>query len=225
MPAIVDYCRGMGLIRLFDEGRDTIRRPRLTPFGRAVLSSDRFLKEPLTQWIAHFHLCSAISGAEVWYQTFVGSAAYLGNEFRREALENHLAAVLSSKARGLIGPLIRMYEDDASFSTCGALAEADGLIRRRAAPVDNKMAGGYGAWIVQLIGDHFPDSQQVSAAELESRAAWRTISGWGISESPRVLELVERKGVVQVDRHMNPWLIQMKVSADSAWASMYDVMI
>lgn len=70
VPAIIDYCRGMGLIRLTGSNRTSIKKPDLTPFGRIVLLEDPFLKLNITQWVAHLNLCSPLCGAEVWYQTF-----------------------------------------------------------------------------------------------------------------------------------------------------------
>jgi hypothetical protein len=40
VPAILDYCRGMGLIRLTGQERSAIKKPELTPFGRVVLLED-----------------------------------------------------------------------------------------------------------------------------------------------------------------------------------------
>ena len=40
VPAILDYCRGMGLIRLAVHDRSSIKNPDLTPFGRIVLLED-----------------------------------------------------------------------------------------------------------------------------------------------------------------------------------------
>ena len=57
VPAILDYGRGMGLLKLPDSSaRSSSKEPVLTSFGRAVLQEDRFLKCEITQWIAHFNM-------------------------------------------------------------------------------------------------------------------------------------------------------------------------
>jgi hypothetical protein len=38
----------------------------------------------------------------------------------------------------------------------------------------------------------------------------------------RALELVERKGIVEVDRHMEPWLLRPAMPAALAWKRIYD---
>jgi hypothetical protein len=221
-PAILDYCRGMGLIRLLGEDRSAVKRPELTPFGRVVLLEDPYLKVNVTQWLAHIALCSSTSGADAWYQTFFAGTHCLGMSFSRAALETHLSAVYGVDRAGLIGPLVGMYEDDAAFRTCGALSELSGNISRKPAPLDDMFGNAYGAWIISLICEHFPRNRQVTTSELDSRAGWRTIPGWDLGTHQRVLELIERKGILDVDRHMDPWLLQPKLAPEAAWKRIYD---
>lgn len=226
VPAILDYCRGMGLIRLIGNGRSAVKRPELTPFGRIVFLEDPHLKERITQWIAHFNLCSVLAGAETWYQIFFVGSQALGMRFHRSRLEEHLSLVYNCNSRGVIGPVIRMYEDDAAFRACGVLyEEMDSVVVRRPAPINDECGFAYGAWMLQLIADHFPKANQITLAELDHKAGWKTIPGWNIDESHRAIDLIERKGVVAVDRQMNPWIIRPRSTAEEAWGRMYDDLI
>jgi hypothetical protein len=87
------------------------------------------------------------------------------------------------------------------------------------------MAIGYGAWIVQLIADHAPKSTQVTVTELESKAGWRTIPGWSIAQSQQVLAMIERKGIIIVDRLMEPWIVQKAANESTIWKKIYDDLI
>lgn len=222
VPATLDYCRGMGLISLRGQERSAVKKPELTPFGRSVLLEDPYLKSGLSQWVAHLNLCGPLIGADVWYQVFFRGMQSLGMTFERSRLELHLSLVYGVDRAGLIGPLIGMYQDDAAFSACGALSESAASIIRKPAPINDEYGYAYGAWMLQLLADHFPNQGQISITDLDARAGWRTIPGWDVSSHHRVLALVERKGMIEVDRHMEPWLIRPRTSAESAWKSMYD---
>jgi hypothetical protein len=222
VPAILSYCRGMGLITLTGPERSAVKKPELTPFGRIVLLEDPFLKLGVSQWIAHLHLCGPITGADVWYQTFFAGTQSLGMAFDRAKLDGHLSLIYGTEKSGLIGPMIGMYEDDAAFKTCGALTEESGTVKRKMAPVTEEMALGYGAWVLQLMSTHFPRLRQIPITDLDLAAGWRTIPGWDISNLQRVLELMVRKGAVTVDRHMEPWLIAPANDAEQAWRRIYD---
>ena len=222
VPAILDYCRGMGLIRLTGQERSSIKKPDLTSLGRIVLLEDPYLKASVTQWIAHFNLCGSVTGADVWYHTFFAGTQALGMNFSRAKLEAHLSVIYGVEKSGLIGPLVGTYEDDAAFKMCGVLSDTKGAIVRRPAPIADELGLGYCAWMLQLMGDHFPKRRQISITDLDAIAGWRTIPGWDVSSLQRALELVERKGLIEVDRHMEPWLLVPKVGPDDAWKHIYD---
>ncbi|MDD5678853.1 MAG: hypothetical protein PHW60_12825 [Kiritimatiellae bacterium] len=225
VPAIMDYCRGMGLIRLVGPERSSLKKPDLTPFGRIVLLEDPYLKTSVSQWIAHFNLCAPLTGADVWYHTFFAGTQGLGLQFSRAKLEEYLSVIYGVDKSGIIGPLIGTYEDEAAFKACGALSETDGVIVRKPAPISDELGLGYGAWILQLIAEHFPKQGQVSITELDTVAGWRTIPGWDITYLQRALNLVERKDLIEVDRHMEPWLMLPKYSPDETWKRIYNDML
>lgn len=226
VPAILDYCRGMGLILMASGSeRNSIKVPVLTSLGRIILLEDPFLKSHVSQWLSHFNLCSSRTGADVWYQVFFPGVQVLGPQFERSQLESHLKMVYGSTSNKIIGPIVGMYEDEAAFKVCGALFESNGLIYRKPAPVLDEMGRGYGAWILQLIFDYFPSQQQVSVTDLEKVAGWKTISGWSISSALNLLEILEKKGILTVDRHMDPWLIQPIMNVEDAWRNVFADMI
>ena len=222
VPAILDYCRGMGLVQLAGRDRSAVKKPELTSLGRCVLLEDPYLKTGISQWIAHFNLCGPLTGADVWFHTFFEGAASLGMGFEREKLETHLQLIYGSEKSGLIGPMVGMYEDEASFNVCAVLTESAGHITRKPAPTSEEFAYAYGAWLLQLMKTHFPKTRQLSVTELDAKAGWRTIPGWDIGSHQRVLELIERKGLIEVDRHMRPWLIRSASEVDKAWKCIYD---
>lgn len=221
VSATLNYCRGMGLVQL---GKAAIgaKKPELTALGRVMLLEDPYLKTGISQWIAHFHLCNPVSGADVWYHTFFDGLPALGMNFEREKLDAYLCVIYRVEKAGLIGPMIGMYEDEASFRVCGALSESAGQVSRKPAPVNDEFGYAYGAWLLQLMADHFPKASQVPVTELNTKAGWRSIPGWDIGNHQRVLQLVERKGQIEVDRHMQPWLVRRTAEVDATWKRIYD---
>jgi hypothetical protein len=217
----LDYCRGMGLITI-PETRSAIKSPELTPFGRIVMLEDPFLKESLTQWLAHFHLCDINNGAEMWFQMFNKGGTRLGLEFSRDTLEEWLAFTSNVPKGGLIGPLVRMYEDDAAFKNCGVLAENNGIINRKIAPINNTMALGYGVWLIALMESIAKPGSQLTTTEIEEKCGWISISGWSPMEIVNVLNLIENKGLLSVDRQMNPWILKAKDSAANFWRRIFE---
>lgn len=221
---ILDYCRGMGLLTI-PKGRSAVKKPVLTPFGRSVLLDDPYLKAEITQWIAHLNLCREEGGAEIWYQTFLNGSARLGPSFEREGLENWLATVCEAKPGGLIGPLITMYQEDASFAKCGAISEDGKQIVRRTMPIRTESAWGYAAWILLVMDGIVRQGEQVTIPQVEKACGLRTLTGWSLADTERVLLLVENKGAISVDRHMQPWILRARIPSTEGWRFFYSDMI
>jgi len=215
-----DYCLGMGLVRL-EKSEENIRTLNLTPFGRIVYLSDRYFKDPLTQWIAHLRLCDPLQGAEVWYQTFHASFQVLGSNFSRDNLNGWLCTTMNVPRQNVIGPLISMYASEASFSLCGAIRASGSELERRKAPIDPAFAYGYVAWLVSALERNANKQAQISVSELEAYCGFRSLTGWTLGESQEVLALLERKGLAVVDRHMHPWSVSFRSSSDLQWGDLY----
>lgn len=225
VPAILDYCRGMGLISLNNNLRSAKKEPQLTPFGRSVYLEDPYLKEKVTQWIAHFNLCRISNGADLWFHIFCNGRQTLGMSFTRAELEKYLSVTYNSNTNRLIGPIIRMYEENAAFKNCGVLSNKSGIISREPAPVSEEFVFAYGAWLLQLISNHFPLTNQITISDLESRTGFKSISGWNSDNQKQVLKLIENKGLITIDRQMQPWAIQAKADVVETWNKIYDDLI
>lgn len=220
---IIAYCSGMGLLR-YQKTNQTYTFS-LTPFGRAVLKEDPVLSEPVTQWLAHLQLCHPKTGADLWYNIFVEGAEKLGMDFRRQELDKYLRTVYATERSNLIGPVINTYGDEAAFKGAGVLTESKDLIHRAVAPRSVESRRGYAAWLAQLLADFFPDPRNIPVTEWENACGWKRATGWHPSTAADILTDAEQLGVLTVDRHMQPWLVDLRLSPDEVWPTIYDEML
>ncbi len=219
-----DYCRGMGLVSLVTPAvKDANPTLTLTPFGRAVFLEDKFFKEPFTQWLSHLHLCNEWRGADTWFFLFCESAPVFGNRAVADDVMKWLSPLIGGKdPETAVSPTLRMYADEASFARCGAIIRDKVNLVRSSAPVRPEYAIGYAAWLAECMELAGRGNGQVSVDELEAQAGFRRISGWSQSEAQDVLDLLERKRLVEVDRHMRPWLVRFLHSSSALWNRLYE---
>lgn len=215
-----EYCMGMGLVRV-DE-MDENEALQLTTFGRTVLLEDKFFREPVTQWLAHLNLCDKVTGADIWYRTFWESSSVLGEEFTKDRLNEWLCTVLKISKQNILGPTLRMYEDETSFGACGAVLTSGEMIRRKKPPRESSFSFGYAAWFANAIERAERAGAQITVDELEDLCGFRSVTHWNLQESQELLAILEQKGLISVDRQMRPWIICMKHSAESLWKRLYE---
>ncbi len=219
-----DYCRGMGLVSLVKPATKGANPTlALTPFGRAVFLEDKFFKEPFTQWLAHLFLCNEWSGAETWFYLFCESTSVFGVRFPYEDALKWMAPQFGGKdPEAALSPTIRMYEDEASFGACAAIAHVRDELVRATTPIREEYAVGYAAWLSTCMERVGRGEGQVSVSELEEQAGFKRITCWSLADSQRVLELLERKRLVEVDRHMHPWIVRFLFPSAVLWTRLYE---
>jgi hypothetical protein len=222
VPAMLDYCTGMGLLSVEKGSQAGKKFPKLTDFGRTVLLEDANLTEELTQWMAHLLLCRRYGGAEVWHLSFGVSYDVLGIEFSEEGLEEYLTGILGRRKRSLIGPMIRMYDEPASFKKAGTIAHENKTLRRMPAPILSGFGNGYAASLLSLWEGHFPKERQVTLADFEAETYWQRICGWNDRQYLQILEILESNGAIVLDKQMRPWVLTRRAESQNYWRTLYD---
>ena len=222
VPAMLDYCRGMGLLTV-ERGKEAGQKcPRLTDFGRTVLLEDANLTEELTQWMAHLMLCRRQGGAEVWHLSFGASSDILGMNFTEAALEDYLTGLLGKRKRSPIGPMLRMYAEPACFKKAGAILSQNRELRRHSAPLLSGFANGYAALLLGLWETHFPKDRQVTLRDFEKESYFQRMAGWNERQSTQILDMLESCGAITLDKQMRPWILSRRAESQNYWRTLYD---
>lgn len=221
VPAILDYAQGMGLIEVSEGARKGAKRPVLTALGRTVYSEDRFLGESIVQWLVHMNLCRPDIGASAWNSVFALGRSTLGSMFTLTQTETYLQGIYGP-GRDRIGPLFSAYTEDAALGRAGVLMLKGEEIFRKRAPLSDNYASAYSAYILELMKSFFPGQGQVAVSDLQRETLWFDIGLWGTAEVERLLIIIERKGYLSIDKHMQPWIIEKKADADEVWPRIWD---
>ena len=106
---------------------------------------------------------------------------------------------------------------------CAALTENGKQITCRPCQSAQSLQGC--SWLLSAVERIASQGEQVTMPQIEKACGWQILTTWSSEESERALSLAERKGVISVDRHMQPWILKAKVAAAEAWRLIYSDMI
>jgi len=201
----MNYAKGMGLLEV-SRGETCRWRLQLSPLGRIVLTEDQFMSEGFTQWVLHLQLCRRSGGAEAWYAIFAESTLELGRSFTEEALKTFLLGRYGKRSN-MIGPVVRMYSSEPSFSACGALTERGDRIERRATPCETTHFPGYHYIFFSLWDDFFAGVQQVDLEHFERQTRLFATMGWNVPQINRFLDNLADEGLAKIDRQTGHALV------------------
>lgn len=224
VPAILDYAVGMGLIELRNEPNNSIKRPKLTNFGRIVFLEDPYLGESLTQWLAHMNLCRPDIGAKAWHELFGKGKSKLGSSFTTVQLETYLQRTFGP-GNNRTGPLLRMYLDDASFKRAKVLIQEESKIIRKPAPITPAYVLAYTAYLLLLFETFFQNEFQITIDDLNQKTLWFDICCWGNTEITHIFDSIAGTGYLEVDRQMHPWILERKYKSSAVWHRVYKELV
>ncbi|HHV08313.1 MAG TPA: DUF4007 family protein [Firmicutes bacterium] len=217
MPAILEYCKGMGLLTVEPGTKRKYKKPVLTPFGEAVYLNDRLLGEEMTQWLAHLNLCRPDIGALIWNMVFVKGIKVLGYSFSSNQLENYLISHFGEGAKSRTGPLLSVYTDDAALGRAKILQVDGGSVILNKAPITSTWETAYSAIILELLQTFFPGQFQVTITDFATKTGLFEMCLWQENDVETMLSFVERKGFISIDRQIRPWIIEKKASCEDVW--------
>jgi hypothetical protein len=215
----INYAKGMGLIDV-SRGKVSRWQLKLTPLGDLIFAEDQYIREGFTQWVLHLQLCRRNVGAEAWYTVFGDSSLALGKVFSEESLKLFLINKYG-KRFNLLGPLVRMYNSEASFIACGALVEDGGLIKRNPAPCVKTHFPGYYYVFSALWDDFFNGEQQVSYEDYERTTHFFATTSWDVAQINRFIDHLADEGLVKIDRQTGNAMILRLGSTEAALKNFY----
>lgn len=181
------------------------------------------LSEPVTQWMAHLHLCLPDDGAKAWHLVFAQGRNVLGSRFTTEELEHYLVREFGS-GRDRTGPLLRTYLRDQALGRARVLELEGNTVRRHKAPLSDVYAAAYAAFATMLMEKAFGASSQVAVTALEEKTRWLSVCLWNSGDVDTALSLMERTGFVSIDRQIRPYLIEKKSDSVFLWPKIYENM-
>lgn len=223
VPAIIKYAQGMGLIELASIKGSRNKKPLLTPLGKIVYMEDKFLGEPMVQWLVHMNLCRSDIGAEAWHVAFARGRHILGASFLRNQLQNFLIDAFGA-GKDRIGPMLQTYTEDAALARAGVLALEGEKIIRKKAPLLDAWVIPYAAYILDLLEVFFPGQNQVTFSDFNTITYWFDICLWSMLDVELILTQVEHRGYISIDRQMQPWIIEKRKAAADVWPHIFDDM-
>lgn len=217
-PTIL-YAKGMGLIEV-SRGQVGRWNLRLSPLGGTILAEDPFLSEGFTQWILHLLLCRRRGGADAWHTVFAEGRLALGKVFDEAALKAFLVARYGKRSNA-VGPLLRMYATEASFSACGALGGEGKRLEYRPAPDDATFFPGYRYLFLTGWDACFDGIQQVALEDFERQTHLFTVMGWDAGQVNRFVDRLADDRLVRVDRQTGGAMVLRACGSDGLLEEIY----
>jgi len=216
----IRYSVAMQLIRSEKNNKKYILE--LSDIGKLIFLEDPYLSEDLSLWWLHLNLCNKYSGAETWYQTFIGSTRVLGEEFNKNGLDAFLNSKMNSAINNVSGAMLRMYDELASFKSIRALEKKENnIIKRNSAPLNNSYIVLYAYLVLKEWEYLFPNRDQLTLEEFNLSQFFELLF-WDKFKIHECLEMLSNKEFIRFDLSLGKPVLQKLRSSFDILSSIYE---
>lgn len=210
----IDYLSGMGLLDYVYINKEY--QVNLTRFGKSVIIEDPQMSMHLTQWLCHAFMCDLKYGNYSWI-------AFFNNWNKMENRDIDLISEKFNIDKVKFTPLINMYCKEECYGYSKIIKNISGTNKymRSSAPLINEYLPAYGAFLIYLLKEYFPQKEQVSIFDFENITGFSNRFGWDISESEQLYSELTSLGYIKINALLSPKCIQGLVNLDYAWNEIY----
>jgi hypothetical protein len=201
--AMPRYCQGAGLLNHKNE---------LTSFGSRVVQSDRYLEQPETMWLCHYHLAASDGpGPEFWH-TLVSDYVIAGDELKTTQLgevlkkisEDNGSAIADRTAQTAASVFLGTYSREDCFGRLGILEarEAGSYLVKEVEPPSPLV---FGFAVDDYWRRHLPDQTSVWIDEFNKSGGPAQTLLMGQGQINHAMRELSRMGIASVQLTQPPY--------------------
>jgi len=202
----IEYAKYMGLLNYELEASNF--QLSLTTLGKCILEEDPGFMEELTLLICHGMLLRPTKGASVWSKTFLEVFPKYNDSISVEQCILELEKFYGDKIKQKnFAPFLSSYEDIFECFNIFTLDKTrSNIIFQNKLPINKDYIFVYAFLILAYWKEKFFEQNEISADEFELLYI-SNVFRWTKEETYSVLEMLNDKNIIRLNRQMSPYTI------------------
>ena len=216
----IEYCKFMGLIDYEKKDVNTYIL-KITPLGKIVLEEDPGIRENLTILLLNSMLLRDIEGAPIWDSMFGKILPKYHGRISIDDAIKELNIIYENKiTKKNFAPFLNSYEDMFSPLNYFNRTSSDDIELTYLPKVDSDFVYLYCFILFIYWDESFKDRLEITANEFSELNFGHKLNS-DIQTEYKILELINEKGLIRLNRQMNPYTIMRLASKDELMHNLY----
>lgn len=196
----IEYMKYMNLINYTKESN--FYTIKTTSLGDVVLREDPYLSEKITLLMLNYFLTSKLFGAEMWYKVL----REIPYEYGRNVSVNIVMKDIESyyKKNVKMGALNSTYINEYSFNEINIVDIDKENYRFKGIKYNYEEIYMYAYTLIKEVEYLDNERKEFTINEIVDDLKWNLGFGWTKDEAYNVLEQFENKGIVKINKQLNP---------------------
>lgn len=196
----IEYMKYMDLIDYKKESNlYTIRK---TPLGELVSREDEYLSERITLLMLNYFLTSKSFGAEMWYKILREMPYKYGRNISMNIVMKEMESYYKKKVK--MGALNSTYINEYSFNEINIVDIDKENYSFKSIKYNYEEIYMYAYTLIKELEYLDSERKEFTINEIVDDLKWNLGFGWTKDEAYNVLEQLENKGIVKINKQLNP---------------------
>lgn len=213
----INYAKYMGLIDVDREnGKINLKKTKL---GNMVSIEDPGLQEELTILLCHAMLLSPNSDASVWKCIFNDILPSYSGKVDKDTLIKSVGNILGNKVNTRnMSPFWGAYDE--MFSCLGILNISNEIVAINAVQYNREYIYVYAMVLFEFWDNMYVEQTEISESQFSAMKI-KNIFGWNEQQEYEMLEHLNDKGIIRLNRQLVPYTILKLADKDAMIEKLY----
>lgn len=173
-----------------------------TEMGQVIYEEDKYLQENITKLLCHYYITSSLTGSILWYDIF----RTIPEKYSKNIKKSYLVMELEKKynKRVNLSPFNGMYRYDNSLGSLNLISINDEEYEIQKHQYDNEYLYVYSYTLYKELEAIKSNTSEFNINILMNDIKWGYAFGWDNSTTLEILEILESKGIIRLNKQMNP---------------------
>lgn len=216
----IEYLKFMDLIKK-DESKSKYAF-KVTDLGKIILSEDRYMSERVTKLILNYFLTSKMYGADMWNYILRELPYIYGSTISTALVSSEVASRYNKSVR--LGAFNSTYISEKSFRDLDILQIEDENYNFKGITFSYDEIYVYCYTLVKELEKIDSCRKEFTYTEIFQNIKWNLGFQWSVEYAIDVLEKLEMKGLVQLNKQINPITIIVKQSSSELERQLYSLL-
>lgn len=219
----IQYSKYMNLINYDKDNKKYLIRK--TPLGEIILSEDPYMQENLSKNLCNYFLTSRNFGADMWFQIFRNIPSYLGTEISINVLQLELSKIYTTSSNIKLGPFNGTYTKNNSLKNVNMLKVTESGYEFVPHKYEPQYLFLYAYSLFEELMMLDINRKEFTTEEIFLNIMWNRGFQWSEKMAMEVLDNLAIKGVIHINRQLNPATIIVIKSKEEIINKLYSLII
>ncbi|MDQ2087089.1 hypothetical protein RBH29_11700 [Herbivorax sp. ANBcel31] len=195
-----------------------------TELGELVSEEDPYFLEDITKQICNYFLTSKFFGADIWFYICRKLVFQYGNNLSEKLIKESTEKEFNVELLNLT-PFRSCYLTNNSLQSINFIDIDNNIYIFKPLRYNPQYAYAYAYTLIKELEEYDSKRKEFTVNEVFNEILWNRGFGWNEDEAMSVIEKISEKGILNINRQLNPATVLINKNSGDLLSNIYSLLI